>query len=157
MNQLGQLVLQVESYSMDAILQIFKQSISSSTLFLEPTTMDNLFRRADKYTMLEDDVRVGSQQVLVNNHRTKNDKAGSFKTSNQLWQGNGRQDDQQQQQVRLAPLSISHERLFLLIHDLLDFKWLKPIKTDLTRWDWNRMCSYHKDHDHTTEQCKSIH
>ena len=56
--------------------------------------MDNLFRRADKYTMLEDDVRVGSQQVLVNNHRTKNDKAGSFKTSNQLWQGNGRQDDQ---------------------------------------------------------------
>ncbi|RVW75941.1 hypothetical protein CK203_051812 [Vitis vinifera] len=50
----------------DALMcKIFKQSISSSTLFLEPTTMDNLFRRADKYTMLEDDVRVGSQQVLV--------------------------------------------------------------------------------------------
>ena len=93
MKRFGQPVLQVESYSMDAILQIFKKSISSSSLFLEPATMDNLFRRADKYTMLEDDVRVASQQVLVNNHPTKNDKAGSFKASNQLWQGNRRQDD----------------------------------------------------------------
>ncbi|KAL6331924.1 hypothetical protein AAG906_020273 [Vitis piasezkii] len=50
----------------DALMcKIFKQSISSSTPFLEPTTMDNLFRRADKYTMLEDDVQVASQQVLM--------------------------------------------------------------------------------------------
>ncbi|RVW28163.1 hypothetical protein CK203_108393 [Vitis vinifera] len=90
----------------DALMcKIFKKSISSSSLFLEPATMDNLFRRADKYTMLEDDVRVASQQVLI--------------------------------------------------HDLLDFRWLEPIKTDPTKRDWNRMCSYHKDHDHTTEQCKN--
>nr|CAN67018.1 hypothetical protein VITISV_026787 [Vitis vinifera] len=38
-----------------------------------------------------------------------------------------------------------------------DFKWLEPIKTDPTRQDWNRRCSYHKDHDHTIEQCKSLH
>ena len=75
--------------------------------------MDNLFRRADKYTMLEDDVRVAFQQVLVTNHPANNDKTRSSKLSNQLRQGNRRRDGRQQQQVRLTPLSISYERLLL--------------------------------------------
>ncbi|RVW26304.1 hypothetical protein CK203_107170 [Vitis vinifera] len=33
----------------------------------------------------------------------------------------------------------------------------EPIKTNPSKQDWNRRCSYHKDHDHTTEQCKSLH
>ena len=66
-----QAVLQVESYSMDAILQIFKRSICLGTPFFEslakkpPTTMDDLFQRASKYSMLEDDIRAATQQVLV--------------------------------------------------------------------------------------------
>ena len=66
MKQLGQAVFPVESYSMDAILHIFKQSINPNTLFFESLTkkpsilMDALFRWVDKYTMLEDDVRATS-------------------------------------------------------------------------------------------------
>ena len=45
--------------------------------------MDDMFRRVDKYSMLEDDVRVASQQVLVIKHPTKNDKVESSKPSNQ--------------------------------------------------------------------------
>ena len=58
----GQDVLQVEAYSMDVVLQIFKRGICPSTPFFEslakkpPTTMDDLFRRVNKYSMLEDDV-----------------------------------------------------------------------------------------------------
>ncbi|KAJ9678148.1 hypothetical protein PVL29_022900 [Vitis rotundifolia] len=67
----GQAVLQVEAYSMDAVLQIFKRSICPGTPFFEslakkpPTTMDDLFRHASKYSMLEDDVRAATQQILV--------------------------------------------------------------------------------------------
>ncbi|XP_034704036.1 uncharacterized protein LOC117928229 [Vitis riparia] len=67
----GQAVLQVEAYNMDIVLQIFKQSICPGTPFFEslakkpPTRMDDLFRRASKYSMLEDDVRAATQQVLV--------------------------------------------------------------------------------------------
>ncbi|RVW96889.1 hypothetical protein CK203_026042 [Vitis vinifera] len=56
---------------MDAVLQIFKRSICPGASFFEslakkpPTTMDDLFRRANKYSMLEDDVRAATQQVLV--------------------------------------------------------------------------------------------
>ena len=62
----GQAVLQVEAYSMDAVLQIFKRGICPGTPFFEslaknpPTTMDDLFRRTNKYSMLEDDVRAAT-------------------------------------------------------------------------------------------------
>ena len=61
-----QVVLQVESYSMEAVLQIFKRSICPRTPFFEsfakkpPTSMDDLFRHASKYSMLEDDVRAAT-------------------------------------------------------------------------------------------------
>ena len=67
----GQAILQVESYNMDAVLQIFKQSICPGTPFFEslakkpPMSMDDLFRRTSKYSMLEDDVCAATQQVLV--------------------------------------------------------------------------------------------
>lgn len=49
---------------MDVIMQIFKQSISLGTPFFESLvkkpsiTMDDLFSQVDKYSMLEDDIRV---------------------------------------------------------------------------------------------------
>ena len=67
MKQFGQAVLQVESYSMDVILKIFKRNIGSGTPFFEslvkklPATMDDLFKWVDKYSMLEDDVWAATQ------------------------------------------------------------------------------------------------
>ena len=37
--------------------------------------MDNLFKLADKYPVLEDDVLSATQQVLVTNRPTKDDEA----------------------------------------------------------------------------------
>ena len=45
--------------------------------------MDDLFRQADKYSMLEDEVRAASQQVLVTHRPTKNNEARSSKPLNQ--------------------------------------------------------------------------
>ena len=55
----GHVVLQVEPCSIDIVLQIFKRSICPGTPFFEsvakkpPATMDDLFKRANKYSMLE--------------------------------------------------------------------------------------------------------
>ncbi|RVW69854.1 hypothetical protein CK203_060698 [Vitis vinifera] len=73
--------------------KIFKQNINPDTPFFEslakksPITMDDLFKQANKYYMLEDDVRAASQQVLFTNHSTNNDKAESSKPLNQSRQG----------------------------------------------------------------------
>ncbi|KAL6321270.1 hypothetical protein AAG906_016304 [Vitis piasezkii] len=77
-------VLQVEAYNMDVVLQIFKRSICPGTPFFEslakkpPTTMDDLFL-ASKYSMLEDDVRAATQQVLVAGQASGSSAEGSAK------------------------------------------------------------------------------
>ena len=79
MKRFKQVVLQVESCSMDTILQIFKRNIYPGTPFFEslakklPTTMDDLFKPANKYSMLEDDIWVATQLVLVTNHPSRHD------------------------------------------------------------------------------------
>ena len=87
-----QVVLQVESCSIDAILQIFKRSICPGTPFFEslakklPATMDDLFRRENKYSMLDDNVHAATWKVLATSRLTRNDHTGSSKPSNQLRQ-----------------------------------------------------------------------
>ncbi|KAL6319953.1 hypothetical protein AAG906_037029 [Vitis piasezkii] len=81
-------ILQVEVYSMNVVLQIFKRSICPSTPFFEslakkpPTTMDDLFRRANKYSMLEVDVCATTQQILVTRQQARNDAERSSKPPN---------------------------------------------------------------------------
>ena len=126
----GQVLLQVESYIMDTILQIFKKNICPSAPFFESlakkplATMDDLFRRVNKYSMLEDDVCATTKQVLVTSGLTRNDHVGSSKPSNQLRQASkGRDNQQQSSQANLTPLNISYDKLLPMIHDLFDFKW----------------------------------
>ena len=45
--------------------------------------MDDLFKWANKYSMLEEDVRTATQQVLVTNRPAKNDSTKGSKTMSQ--------------------------------------------------------------------------
>ena len=71
MHKFGQPMLQVETCDMDALLQAFKSSIGlGTTLFKslskKPSeTIDDLFRRANKYAMLEEDLQAVASHVLV--------------------------------------------------------------------------------------------
>ncbi|RVW13351.1 hypothetical protein CK203_095765 [Vitis vinifera] len=158
----GQAVLQVESYSMDAILQIFKRSICLGTPFFEslfkkpPTSMDNLFRRASKYSMLEDDVCAVTQQVLVAGQAAKSEAIRSFKAPNHPGSSNRRQDEQRSPLIR-TPLTKSYEKLLPIICDLPDFRWPGPIRSHPSERGSNKRCDYHKDHGHNTKTCRSLH
>ncbi|XP_034707008.1 uncharacterized protein LOC117930459 [Vitis riparia] len=162
--QFGQAVLQVESYNMDVLLQIFKRSICPSTPFFESlakkplTTMDDLFRRANKYSMLEDDIHAATQQILVTRQPFRSDVARSSKPLSQQRPLNRRQGEQRQlDSPPLTPLIVSYEKFLPMIRELFDFRWLKPLKADPAKRDHNRKCAYHKEHEHSTEQCRSLH
>ena len=66
-----QAVQQVEVYSMDTILQNFRRSFALSTPFFHslsldpPTTMEELYRRADRYSTLEDNICAATQTVMI--------------------------------------------------------------------------------------------
>ena len=87
--RLEQVVLQVEYCSMDVVLQIFKRSICSGTPSFEslvkkpPATMDDLYKRANKYSMLKDDIRATTQLILVTSRNVGNNSTRSSKPANQ--------------------------------------------------------------------------
>ncbi|RVW20498.1 hypothetical protein CK203_115054 [Vitis vinifera] len=153
----GQAVLQVEAYNMNDVLQIFKRSICSGTPFFEslakkpPTTMDDLFRRVSKYSMLENDVRATTSKFWLPTDIQKR-RGKKFQTSGPakaVWSKAGEQSCPEL--PLLMPLSISYEKLLPMIQDLSNFRWPGPIRTDLAKRDHSKKCAYHK------ERCRSLH
>ena len=67
----GQAVQQVETYSMDAVLQNFRRSFGPSIYFFHslsldpPATMEELYRRANRYSTLEDNIRSTTHTVMI--------------------------------------------------------------------------------------------
>ena len=117
-----------------------------------PTTMDDLFKGANKYSMLEDDVHAPTHLVLITSRLSRNDLVGNSKTTSQRRQTDKGQDRQRQSnQANPIPLSISYDKLIPMSQDLFDFRWRELIETNPAKRDWNRKCAYHKDHGHTTE------
>ena len=160
----GQAVLQVEAYSMDAVFQIFKRSICPGTPFFQslakkpPTTMDDLFQHASKYSMLEDDMRATTQQILVAEQTSRSGVERSSKLPDRPRLSNRRHEEQSRPELPLlTPLSISYEKLLPRIQDLSDFRWPGPLRANPSKRDHSKKCAYHKEHGHTTETCKSLH
>ena len=44
-----------------------------------------------------------------------------------------------------------------MIRELSQFRWPEPIKMDPAKRNGSRKCAYHKEHGHTTKQCRSFH
>ena len=121
----GQAVQQVESYSMDAVLQNFRRSFGPSTplfhsLSLDPlATIEKLYRRANKYLMLEDNIRVATQTFMITNQSAEGNKP--FESKEGQGRDRKRYCDQSQKMRKLpqfTPLNISYKKLLPIISDL---------------------------------------
>ena len=72
-----QVVQQIDVYSMDAVLQNFRRSFGPTNPFFQflsldpPVTMEELYRWADKFSMLEDNIRAASQTVMITAQNNK--------------------------------------------------------------------------------------
>ncbi|RVX04189.1 hypothetical protein CK203_015521 [Vitis vinifera] len=140
-----------------------QRSICPGTPFFEslakkpPTTMDDLFRRANKYSMLEDDVRAATQQVLVAGRASRDNADRHAKPPDRPKPVDRRQDGPSRpDRPPITPLSVSYEKLLPMIQGLSDFRWPRPLETDPSIRDRSKKCAFHKDHGHTTETCRSL-
>ena len=70
-------VQQIDSYNMDAILQNFRRSFGQTTKFFHSLSLDllatieELYRRAVKYSTLENNIRAASQTVMITAQSSK--------------------------------------------------------------------------------------
>ena len=124
--------------------------------------MEELYKRAYRYSTLEDNISIAIQIVMITSKPTENDKPkgkklpkpGEGQSKNQK-----RTRDQPQKKrepLQFTPLNITYERLLPLIRNLLDFKWPMPIQTDPPQRNPSMRCDYHKDHRHETNRCRSL-
>ena len=65
---------------MDAVLQNFWRSFGPSTSFFQslsldpPATMEELYRWANRYSMLEDNIRAATQSIMITNQSAEGNK-----------------------------------------------------------------------------------
>ncbi|RVW76722.1 hypothetical protein CK203_047523 [Vitis vinifera] len=119
--------------------------------------MDDLFRRANKYSMLEDDVRAATQQVLVAGRASRDNTDRHAKPPDRPKPVDRRQDGPSRpDRPPITPLSVSYEKLLPMIQGLSDFRWPRPLETDPSMRDRSKKCAFHKDHGHTTETYGTI-
>ncbi|RVX21423.1 hypothetical protein CK203_001725 [Vitis vinifera] len=119
--------------------------------------MDDLFRRANKYSMLEDDVQATTQQVLVAGQTSRSGVERSAKLLDRPRPSDRRQEGPSRpERPPLTPLSISYEKLLPMIQDMSDFRWPRPLGTDPSKRDHSKRCAFHKEHGHTTETCRCL-
>ena len=98
-----------------------------------PATMEELYRRADKYSTLEDNIWAASQTVMITAQSSKSVTKGQFepkgsqnKSKKHPWD----QLEKEREPPQFTPLNISYDRLLPLIWDHRDFKWTTPIQLD---------------------------
>ena len=150
---------------MDVVLQNFRRSFRLTTPFFQslsldpPATMEELYRRADKYSTLEDNIRVASQTVMIT---AQSDKPTTKSQPEQkASQGKSQKRSQEQPENKrdppqFTPLNISYDRLLPLIRDHPEFKWPPPMLANPDQRNRSLRCDYHRDHGHETNQCQGL-
>ena len=150
---------------MDTVLQNFQMSFRPTipffhSLSLDPlATMEELYRQADKYSTLEDDIWAASQTVMITAQSIKPTTKGRFeqkwsqsKNQKHSWD----QSEKKREPPQFTPLNISYDRLLPLIRDHPNFKWPTPILSDPAQRNQYLRCDYHRDHGHETNRCRSL-
>ena len=121
----GQAVQQTYIYSMDAVLKNFRRSFGPTTSFFQslsldpPATMEELYRRADKFSTLEDNIWAASQTVMITTQSGKPAPKGSSEQKGSQNKGQKRSDVQSEKRKeppQFTPLNITYDRLLPLIY-----------------------------------------
>ena len=132
-----QAVQQIHAYSMDVVLQNFRRSFGPTTPFFQslsldpPATMEELYRRADKFSTLEDNIWAASQTVMITTQSGKPATKGSSEQKSSQGKGQKRPDghsEKRKDPPQFTALNIAYDRLLPIIRDLPDFKWPPPMR-----------------------------
>ena len=121
--------------------------------------MEQLYRRADKFSTLEDNIRVASQTVMITTQSNK--PATKAPSGQKSYQGKSQKRSDGQAEKKKDPpqftaLNIAYDQLLPLIRDLPDFKWPPPIRVGPDQRNRSLQCDYHRDHGHETNNCQSL-
>ena len=121
--------------------------------------MEELYRRADKYSTLEDNIRATSQTILITAQGGKAATKSQPEQKGSQSRGQKRLQEQSEKKrdpPQFTPLNISYDQLFPFTRDHPEFKWPPPMRANPDQCNRSLRCDYHRDHDHETNQCQGL-
>ena len=121
--------------------------------------MEELYRRADKFSTLEDNIRAASQTVMITTQNNKPTTKGPSEQKNNQAKSQKRPDGQIEKKKdppQFTALNIAYDLLLPLIRDLPDFKWPPPMRVGPDQRSRSLRCDYHRDHGHETNNYQSL-
>ena len=121
--------------------------------------MEELYRRADKFSTLEDKIRAASQTIMITAQGNKSVAKGPFEHKRSQGKSQKPLDgrsEKKKDSPQFTALNIAYERLVPIIRNLPDFKWPQPIRASPDQRNKSLHCEYHRDHGHETNQCQSL-
>ncbi|KAK3014163.1 hypothetical protein RJ639_009028 [Escallonia herrerae] len=114
-----------------------------------PVNMSDLFDRVEKYLRAEEDL-ITSQHEEEHTGQKRQDRP------------KGRAPNKSKRSrttlpKAFTPLNTSRGHILNQIKGLNILKWPKPMRGPVEKRDSQLYCHFHKDHGHTTDECKAIH
>ncbi|KAK3027995.1 hypothetical protein RJ639_039348 [Escallonia herrerae] len=110
--------------------------------------MSDLLDRVEKYLQAEEDSMPSRQEENHSGQKRRDHPEGK------------NQDGPKRPQAILpklfTPLNTTHEHILHQIKGQDILKWPKPMRRPAERKDTQLYCHFHKDHGHTTEECKVL-
>ncbi|XP_022868321.1 uncharacterized protein LOC111387923 [Olea europaea var. sylvestris] len=126
--------------------EAFKMSLSKTL----SKTVTELLTRAEKYINMEETLnprKVGPPHDRVE-HKRQHDP-------------NPREEHRKKQRQEVPPtpftsLNTSKTNILMEIKDMKELKWPVRMRSPPESRDMNKYCEFHRDHGHTTENCKAL-
>ena len=121
--------------------------------------MEELYRQADRYSTLEDNIRATSQMVMITAQNIKPAKNGQPEQKGSQTKDQKRsreQSERKREPPQFTLLNIPYNRLLPLIQDHPDFVWPPLIRSDPEQRDLSLRCDYHRDHGHEINRCLTL-
>ncbi|XP_022859172.1 uncharacterized protein LOC111379964 [Olea europaea var. sylvestris] len=127
--------------------EAFRMSLSKTP----PKTVTELLTRAEKYINMEETLnprKVGPSHDRVE-HKRQHDP-------------NPREEQHRKKQRQEVPptpfttLNTSKTNILMEIKDMKELKWPVRMRSPPEHRDMNKYCEFHRDHGHTTENCKAL-
>ena len=170
MKRFGGIIHQLEDVSMDYVMQAMKQVVRLdsqlfSSISLKPSeSIDKMFERANKYSTYEDDLAATSKLAMAigdgtakSGHASSQYRCVSHDSRHPTpMYGNTRYGSRRKDSVNernevrfIQPM----EKILLQADKEVEFEWLTPLWKPADERVMGKLCDYHKDHGHNTEQC----
>ena len=121
--------------------------------------MEELYRQADKFSTLGENIRVASQIVMITTQSGKLATKGSSEKKSSQNKGQKRpkgQSEKRKEPPQFSPLNIAYDRLLPLIRDVPNFKWPPTMRAGQNQRSRSLRCDYHRDHGHETNHFQSL-